>query len=445
MIETLGDVLILDKNNKIDILDNANYKISGVQNYGKGIVIRREVLGKELTMKKYQVIKENQLMWCKVDTKNGAFGLTKKEHIGSLASTNMALATIDDTKIIPEFVETLFKIKFFHEHITKYSSGSTNRKYLTPKQLFQLIEIPNLSLKEQENFIYKVKSLNNSGLYEEVEAQQTLLKKLRQSILQEAIEGKLTAFWREQNPNVESASVLLEKIKIEKEQLIKEKKIKKQKSLPLIGEEDKVFILPERWIWCRLQDITNLITDGKHGNCQDLNNSGYYFLSAKDIQNGELIYKNARQIIPDEFHEVHNRTNLEAGDICMVNTGATIGKLALASEHPFTSKTTFQKSVAIIKVCKPYINQKFVSLFLTSKTTKLLATSWGSAINNLLLGDLKKQALALPPLEEQKEIVKKIENLFKICDELETQINSSKVNSEILMQAVLKEAFEDED
>ena len=79
--------------------------------------------------------------------------------------------------------------------------------------------------------------LQNNGntlgsLNVEIETQQTLLKKLRQSILQEAIEGKLTTSWREQNPDIESASVLLEKIKAEKEQLIKDKKIKKQKPLP---------------------------------------------------------------------------------------------------------------------------------------------------------------------------------------------------------------------
>lgn len=62
MSKFLGDVLKLDSDNKIDILDNKQYRISGVQNYGQGIVIRREVSGKELTMKKYQIIKNNQLM-----------------------------------------------------------------------------------------------------------------------------------------------------------------------------------------------------------------------------------------------------------------------------------------------------------------------------------------------------------------------------------------------
>ena len=119
----LGECLILNKTSKIKISDNKKYLISGVQNYGQGIIIRREVFGYELTMKTYQSISKNQLMWCIVDTKNGAFGLTKKEHVNTLASTNMALADIDTTKIDAEFLEILFRQKSFADYITKLSSG----------------------------------------------------------------------------------------------------------------------------------------------------------------------------------------------------------------------------------------------------------------------------------------------------------------------------------
>ena len=284
------------------------------------------------------------------------------------------------------------------------------------------------------------KNINNELIY-----QQTLLKKLRQQILQEAIEGKLTKEWRLQNPDTEPASELLKRIQAEKELLLKENKIKKQKELPVILEKEKSFKLPSNWKWTRLQDLSKLITDGKHGDCQNLQNSGYYFLSAKDIQNKNLIYENARQIVPDEFQEVHNRTDLEAGDICMVNTGATVGKLAIAPDHPFTKKTTFQKSVAVLKVIKPNVNQEFIGLFLNCQTTNLLSKSKGGAINNLLLGDLKCFLVPLPPILEQHKIVKKVDKLFAICDELEAQIDSSQTNAKELMKAVLKEAFTQED
>ena len=86
-------------------------------------------------------ISPDQLMWCKVDTKNGAFGVTHDEHAGTLASGNMALADIHTDVIDPQFLKTLFRIPSFAEHITKLSSGTTNRKYLTPKDL--LIQVEN--------------------------------------------------------------------------------------------------------------------------------------------------------------------------------------------------------------------------------------------------------------------------------------------------------------
>ncbi|ELY4419501.1 restriction endonuclease subunit S, partial [Cronobacter sakazakii] len=148
---------------------------------------------------------------------------------------------------------------------------------------------------------------------------------LKQTILQLAVMGKLVP----QDPSDEPASELLKRIEQEKAQLVKEGKIKKQKPLPPVSDEEKPFDLPEGWSFCRLQDITNLITDGKHGDCSNKSDSGYYFLSAKDINDGKLNYKFARQIEPDEFLEVHKRTNLQIGDICMVNTGATVGKMAI--------------------------------------------------------------------------------------------------------------------
>ena len=164
-MELLGAAISLAEKNYIEIKDEGEYRIAGVQNYGKGIVIRRTVKGSELTMKKYQIIKKNHLMWCKVDTKNGAFGLTHDEHVGALASTNMALAKINEEKYLPQFIETLFQLKPFYDWITKYSSGSTNRKYLTPKELMAKVRIPDLSRAHQKTFQSKVDFMKSCGFF----------------------------------------------------------------------------------------------------------------------------------------------------------------------------------------------------------------------------------------------------------------------------------------
>ena len=80
--------------------------------------------------------------------------------------------------------------------------------------------------------------------------------------------------------------------------------------------------------------------------------------------------------------------------------------------------------------------------FLKAQREKILKDSWGQSQPNISQTYLKDIVFPLPPFEEQKEIVNKIEKLFAICNELEEQINSSKQNTQTLMQAVLKEAFE---
>ncbi|WP_310440819.1 restriction endonuclease subunit S [Sulfuricurvum sp.] len=429
MLKKLGDVLQLDKRNKIDIKDDGEYCIAGVQSYGKGVVIRRSVVGKELTMKQYQVIKKDQLMWCKVDTKNGAFGLTKEEHIGSLASTNMALANIDTSKILPNFLETLFQVSSFHEHITKYSSGSTNRKYLTPQQLFELIEIPDFSLEEQKKFIQRVESIRKSGLAEEIEIQLNLVSKLRQAILQEAIEGKLTAQWRKEIPDVEPVSKLLEKIRAEKERLIK-----KEKPLPKVNEDEIPFDVPDNWEWIRLGDIgeTNI---GLTYSPLDISDDGLPVLRSNNIKNGQINYHDLVYVKT----KVNEKKMLNKGDILICARNGSkhlVGKSALIMEDGMSFgafMTTFRS---------PFYN--YVYLFLQSNIFRnQFDDEKSTGINQLTQEVLRNIILPFPSENEQSNIVQRVNSLFDICDELEQQIKDSKANTEMLMQAVLKEAFEE--
>ena len=97
-----------------------------------------------------------------------------------------------------------------------------------------------------------------------------------------------------------------------------------------------------------LKELTHNITDGKHGDCKPSANSGFYFVSVKDIKNGKIEYSNARQIDEQDFQEVHRRTQLEPEDVLITNSG-TIGRTAIVPDLDETRRTTFQKSVAILK------------------------------------------------------------------------------------------------
>ncbi|MEM6404519.1 MAG: restriction endonuclease subunit S [Cyanobacteria bacterium P01_D01_bin.116] len=157
------------------------------------------------------------------------------------------------------------------------------------------------------------------------------------------------------------------------------------------------------WQKVKLADICSLLTDGKHGDCQNQEGSGYYFLSAKNIINGKLCYENAREITEEDFQETHKRTQLEPNDILMSNSGS-IGKLAIADNSALTYKTTFQKSVAIIKPKHNLISNKFLYLYLLFAKKLFTQSITGTAQKNLLLRDLRNFQIPLPPLEEQRRI-----------------------------------------
>lgn len=125
----------------------------------------------------------------------------------------------------------------------------------------------------------------------------------------------------------------------------------------------------------------------------------------------------------------------------MVNTGATVGKMAIAQDHIYTRKTTFQKSVAVIKVANNYISNRYVALFLESEIPNLLKLSGGSAINNLLLGDLKRKLLPLPPLVEQHRIVTKVAELMVICEQLKSRLQTSQQTQLALAEALVEQAL----
>ena len=138
----------------------------------------------------------------------------------------------------------------------------------------------------------------------------------------------------------------------------------------------------------KLKDITLTITDGKHGDCKNHDGSGYYFISCKDVYDETIHYENARQITEDDFRNADRRTNLAAYDILITNSG-TIGRMALVKDIPETRKTTFQKSVAIVRADTSQVVPNYLYYLLKSKVHDFINSSNGSAQKNLLLSTMR--------------------------------------------------------
>nr|WP_299032301.1 restriction endonuclease subunit S [uncultured Tenacibaculum sp.] len=305
-------------------------------------------------------------------------------------------------------------------------------------------EIPNVSdfnvddkLKTYTLTQFKAIELD-SKIKANIAYQKQLLVDLKQAILQEAIQGKLTQEWREQSrklsgPNTETASELLERIKAEKEQLIKDKKIKKEKPLPPIAKDEIPFEIPNNWTWCRLIDIGVPII-GLTYKPTDISENGTGVLRANNVDEGKLIMNNLVKV----SCEIPSKKMATKGDILIcVRSGSKrlIGKAAIVDKDGFS----FGAFMSLIKSrLNPYLFH-----FLQSNSFKnQIDDEKSTGINQLTQGILKSIIIPIPPKEEQEAIAEKVKTLMQKCNALEQEITQSEQHANMLMQAVLKEAFE---
>ena len=195
------------------------------------------------------------------------------------------------------------------------------------------------------------------------------------------------------------------------------------------------------WVEKKMGDICGLITDGKHGDCENEDGSGYYFLSAKDVKNGTLNYDGSRQITFADFQETHRRTDLSAGDVLVTNAG-TIGRTAIAQDDPRTERTTFQKSVAVLKPKREVIDSNFLELGLRANLVNLQKLSAGAAQKNLLLRDLRSFIVRMPErIEEQMRVADDFAKFQAKVELLENKALGKLQDLDDLCQSLLQKAF----
>jgi len=300
-------------------------------------------------------------------------------------------------------------------------------------------ELPYFDIEQQDLWIEKLKStqVRKALLGSELTHQQTLLKKLRQQILQEAIEGKLTAEWRQQNPDVEPASELLARIQAEKAQLIKDQKIKKQKPLPPISEKEIPFALPEGWVWCRFGDVLESTFYGPRFGKGEYVKNGIPTIRTTDMSHGIISFKNPPMVNVIN-HEKIKLYKLNYDDLLVTRTGS-IGTMALYKSNDLAFPSAY-----LIR-CR-FLNVEMADFLFNYLMAPMIQDYFGLNTKtgtrpNINAVSISYALLPLPPLPEQKVIVAKIENLLSICEQLETQITTNQTYVEQLMQAVLLEAF----
>lgn len=427
----------------ITVDDSISYKRCRVQLHRKGVVLRDEVTGKDIKTKRQRVCQENDFLVAEMDAKFGGYGLVPPDLVGAVVSSHYYLFKLDSARISPEYLSVLIDTDVIQRQIQ--AKGSTNYSRISPVEVAAFeIPCPPLSIQQQIVRQYGTSKATLNGLLRESDHQSSLLTQLRQAILQEAIEGKLTAGWRREHPVVKGdpetdAAALLAQIGAEKARLVAEGKIKKPKPLAPIREDEVPFALPEGWVWTRLGAVTSLITSGSRNWKDHYSEVGFPLIRSQDIKRDRLEFEDRVYVEVGDGVE-GDRTKVQKEDCLLTITGGNLAKCARLQE-PLECAFVSQH-VALIRPAEPRLGP-FLHKWLTSERGGrgiLLGYSYGDK-PGLNLDQLNRLPIPLPPLAEQRVIVEKIERLLALVEDLERQVVDRKRQAEALLQTVLAEAF----
>ena len=241
-------------------------------------------------------------------------------------------------------------------------------------------------------------------------------KKLRQKILDLAIRGKLVP----QDPNDEPASILLERIRAEKERLIKEGKIKRSKKSAANNEIEAPFEIPESWKWCIVDDFS-YVAAGSTPSKDAFVENGIPYIKMYNLRNQEIDFNFHPQYIKPEVHNGKlQRSRTEVGDLIMNIVGPPLGKMAIIPQS--LPESNFNQAAVLIR---PYLHKEILVKYLFYYLSQMseinsISTKGTAGQVNISLTQSQNMRIAMPPLHEQQRIVNEVERWFAVIDELES-------------------------
>ncbi|HEB9307871.1 TPA: restriction endonuclease subunit S [Campylobacter coli] len=397
------------------LVPDKSYPILGVRSYGMGVYKNRIALGKSLitkTTKQYQKIKSGNLFWCKVDTKNGAFGITKKEHNICYASHNMIQAEIIKDVIIPDFLQHLFACEFFYKFLDSRVTGTTNRQYISFKELMQ-IKIPLPPLEIQREIVEKIKNIQDK-----IKALQNEEKRLKEEI--EAYLYITLGLERKQEKKKQKVFVMefknLDRWDVKHNQ-------------DDVGNSNKV----------SFESIENIVRYMQRGKTPKYSNIKQYpVIAQKCIQWNGIDMKKSLFIDPDSIKNYTQDRFLQDDDILLNSTGiGTLGRVALykSTINPYAAAVA-DGHVTVLRFDKDKILPNYFYCYFSSSMIQDSIEEYATGSTKqkeLSLSLVKQIQIPLPPLEIQKQIVEHIESKQKIIEDNKYKIENlqSDINKEL--------------
>lgn len=370
---------------------------------------------------------------------SGSLGRTHYVNGKFIASDLCFIITAKDPDNFP------IDLKFYHiifnefkKDIVKNTKAGTSKEAIGLTK-FGIYELPYFEIEKQIEIKNQFVNAEESKEYLQTELshQENLLTQLRQSFLREAMQGKLV----KQDKKDGNATDLLKKIKAEKENL------KKEKPLSPITKKEIPFEIPESWVWCRLGEISLHSEAGKSYQAQEIsaqeNQIGVIKTSA--ITSGFFV-EDENKLLPNQNVSI-DKIRIEKDDIIFCRASGSkglAGKSCLVANTPRANLILSDKSIRYVfsdNISKRFI-QYFNSSFFGEEYYIKLGTTKSTTMNNITREQFNNLPIPLPPLAEQKRIVKKLEEVMNLCDELKTTITNNQNYIDQLLQVALNDALQ---
>ena len=448
----IGDFL-KQYRNTIYVDDSQQYKQVTISSKS-GVKYRCSKIGKEIGRKRQFLIDlktyPNTVIFTRQGLHEGAIGLAPQEVDGCIVTENMPMFSVNETIVDTFYLKYFLLSPAFSSLISTLTPTGSAQKSIHERDLLPLeISLPDLQT-QQKIVCELAKKIEKVELVKsEIESQKNYAKQLRQNILQEAIEGKLTEEWRKENPVIKGnpdfdAEALFEKIQEEKchtdSELPLETSLRirnsKKKVFEPIAENELPFEIPKGWKWVRLGEVSESCL-GKM--LDSTKNQGTKRKYLRNI-NVRWFSFDLSDLLEMKIKDIElARCSAQKGDL-LICEGGYPGRSAIWNEN---YEICFQKAIHRVRFFyMPEMSRIFnLYLFLLSENKQIEMYLTGEAIRHLTGVKLKQILIPLPPLAEQKEIVSRVEKLLANVTELEKQITEREEMTKQLMQSIMKDAF----
>ena len=326
---------------------------------------------------------------------------------------SVALLKFDCKCIDIEFLYYMLMSPLVQAQATENTRGVGNKNWVLDAIASTMVVLP--PLVEQKRIVAKIEELlplvdRYAASYEKLEQFNAKFPEdMKKSILQYAIQGKLV----EQRPEEGTGEELYQQIQTEKQRLIKEGKIKKEKPLAEIAEDEIPFDIPESWKWV---SVGSVCVNIQYGSSQKSSATGKVpVLRMGNIQNGRLVWD---KLVYTSDDEEIAKYPLQYNDLLFnrTNSKELVGKTAIyKSEFP-AIYAGYLVRVTPLLMCSDYLNYVMQSQFYWSYCQTVRSDAIGQS--NINAEKLKRFVFPLPPFEEQKRIVAKLEEILPLCERL---------------------------